>query len=179
MVDDGVMTDGEELVLRDADLVPHRARALLDLVGTELIVARRHWRVGGERRGAAHLGFGVGVRHAAGDVLAHALGEHEGRVALVGMPCLRLDAKRAQDAHATDAEQPLLPEAQRGSTCVELREQRPIVDVILLELGVEEVDGHASDIEAPGADVHVAAEGADGGEVRHASRSCHGGDRRE
>ena len=88
---------------------------------------------------------------------------------LVGVPGLRLDVECAQHAHAAHAQHPLLTQSQRGAAGVELGEERAVIRMVLLELGIEEVDRHPTDVEAPGADVHVAPEGRHGGEIRHAS----------
>src|SRR2546425_9802540 len=82
---------------------------------------------------------------------------HERRMAFVQMPDLRIDAERAEHAHAADAEHPFLPESPLRRAGVETRGELAIGGVVAIEIGVEQIHGDAAHHHAPGADLHFAA----------------------
>ena len=89
------------------------------------------------------------------DELAQPLELEERRVALVHVEDRRLEAERAQRAHAADAEHELLAEPvragrrRRARSVIVARPVRVAVDV-----GVEEVERHAPDLRAPDLRAH-------------------------
>ena len=125
---------------------------LVDEGGGEAVVAGRHGRVGGEddlRRDAAQ-GF---PRVDAFDdhALADDLERGERAVAFVEMEDARRDAERRQGAHAADAEQQFLPDADAVVAAVEPRRQLPILGLVALDVRVEEEERVAADRELPDA----------------------------
>ena len=62
---------------------------------------------------------------------------HECRMAFVRVPRLRIDPERAQHAHATDAEHPLLTQSPSGCAgVVETRRQLAVGGVVHVEIGI-------------------------------------------
>ena len=69
-----------------------------------------------------------------------------------------LDPERPKGAHRPEAEQPVLAEARERVPLVEPGRDPPVERVVLLELGVEEVERHAPDLRAPDVERDLAAE---------------------
>ena len=128
----------------------HRRRQprerLDDLLGGVGVVPGRDRRVRGEDRLRAGGGDAVGERAA---VRARGLERDERRVALVEVQQPRLDAHRLERAHAADAEQDVLRQAGVGLADVEPRGDPARADVVLRPLGVEQVQRHPADVDAP------------------------------
>ncbi|MNS67621.1 hypothetical protein D3C72_1008770 [compost metagenome] len=142
--------DREELVAADAHLRPEAAEVLLHEREGEGVVAGGHGRVGGEDGvGGDRLEGLVEVQAVVLDHLADALEAQEGRVALVHVPGGRLDAEGAERAHAADAEDDLLGDAHVVVAAVELRAEAAVFGGVAVDVGVQEVDRDAADLDAP------------------------------
>ena len=55
-----------------------------------------------------------------------------------------VDADRPQYSNPADSEQPFLPQPKIGTAGVQLAQQHPILGVVLLEIGVEQVEWNPS-----------------------------------
>src|SRR3989441_3214209 len=90
------IAESHKLVARDTHRIPERSCHLLDLLGGEHVVSRRHRRV--RRKHAAGADLILCGRE--GDSflkqLAQPFDVHERRMAFVQMPDLRIDAERAE-----------------------------------------------------------------------------------
>ena len=86
------------------------------------------------------------VLHEAPGALEHG----KGRVPLVQMADLGLEAKRAQEAPPGDPEDELLPEAKLGAAAVELAGDAARRRRIGRIVAVEQVEREASDLHLPG-----------------------------
>ena len=95
-------------------------------------------------------------RQTARQVLAQQLEDQERRVPFVQMPHGRLQAERAQRAHAADAEDHLLADARRFIAAVEAVRDVAIRRRVLRAVGVEQIHRHAADLRLPDARDHVA-----------------------
>ena len=74
----------------------------------------------------------------------------------------RLDPHRGERAHAADAEQDVLREPRVGLADVEPRRDPAGGEVVLRALGVEQVERHAADVDAPDLRGHLQAADRDG-----------------
>jgi hypothetical protein len=111
----------------------------------EPIEARCHRRVGGEdvpRPGGGH-GF-VEVDAVVLHVAAGALQGGEGRMALVEMTDLRLDAQRSQHPPASDAQDEFLLQPHLGAAAVQFAGDAPVGGSVHEVVGVEQVEHHSS-----------------------------------
>ena len=91
------------------------------------------------------------------DVVGGELERRERRMALVEVQDAGLDPERAQRPHGADPEQPVLPEARERVALVEAGGDPPVDGVVLVELGVEEVERDAADLDAPDVERDLAA----------------------
>ena len=91
------------------------------------------------------------------DVVGRELERRERRMALVEVEDARLDPERAERPYRADPEQPVLPEARERVALVEARGDPPVDRVVLVELGVEEVERDAADLDPPDVERDVAA----------------------
>ncbi len=140
-LDDALQVQAAALDQRRGEL-PHQARV-------EALVAGRDRRVDGEDGVAADLLEGSLLIAAGRRQLAGALDEHERRVALVEVPGRGLDAQRAQQPDAADAEDHLLVQAHLAAADVELVRDGAIGAVVLGDVGVQEQERHAPDLRQP------------------------------
>ena len=139
------------------ELVPGEAAALdelgdvsLDECGIEHLVPRRHGRVRREDcRRAKPLQRRFSRQAPILDELAQALQLEKCGVALVQVEDGRVDTELAKHAHARDAEHELLVQAVLTVAAVELVGDRPGPVRVALDVGVEQVEGGASDLHAP------------------------------
>ena len=154
--------DRDAAGLRPAVAVEERPRDAPDEVGGEALVAGRDGGVDREDAVARDPVPGVVEVVAGGDELARPLGEQERRVALVEVPDRRLDAERAQDADAADAEDELLVEPHLAAADVEDVGDRAVGVAVLGDVGVEEEDRRPPDLDRPDGDLEVAARAARG-----------------
>ena len=67
-----------------------------------------------------------------------------------------LDAQRAEQAHAADAEHDLLHDARGAVAAVHAQGEVAVVLLVLGQIGVEEQDRHAPDVDAPRLELHHA-----------------------
>ena len=81
--------------------------------------------------------------------LADPLQPEEPGVALVGVEHLGVDAERVERAHAADAEEDLLTQPVLGLAAVEPVGDGAQVGSVLLDVGVEQVQRHPSDLRLP------------------------------
>jgi hypothetical protein len=125
---------------------PQRIGDLGRIVG---VVAGRHRRVGGEDGARAGRGERVVERKAARELGARELQRGQRSVAFVEVHDAWLDAHRAQRAHAADAQQRVLGQAQVAPAGVQARGD-PASDLAVLgPVGVQEIERHAAHVHAP------------------------------
>ena len=140
-----------------AERAPGAREVMLDAVERERIVAGGHRRVGGEdRRCAAPPRAPRRTSMPRLDVLVDALQDDERGVAFVQMPDGRRDAERPERADAADAEDDFLLQARLPVAAVETRREVAILRRVLLEAGVEQVQGDAPDRTLPDVGQHRA-----------------------
>ena len=89
------------------------------------------------------------------DQFADPLQDDEGGVPFVQVPDRRLRRRAPQRADAADAEDDLLLHARLAIAAVEARRQLAIPRRVLLEIGVEQVQLHAAEPDAPDLDEHA------------------------
>ena len=132
-----------------AERAPHAGQVLLDHLERERVVAGWHRRVRREHRRPAHFFQRHVERAPLVDELADALEDDEARVAFVQVVDRRVEAQRAQDADAADAEDDLLLDARLTVAAVEARGELPVPRRVLLEIRVEQEQLRASELHAP------------------------------
>ena len=131
----------EEPLAVESHPAPVVAEEAIHQVEAERVVARGHRRVRGEQRiGADGPQRGVERQPLSSHQLADALELQEGRVPLVHVPDGRLDAQRAQRAHAADAQHELLRDAHLHVAAVQPGRQLPIGRRVLLDIRVHQID---------------------------------------
>ncbi len=141
--------EAEELLVVDAEPVGEVAEGVQELRRRVRLVARGHRRMGREDRPLAHGPQRVLDRGAALDALGRELERRERRMALVQVDDGRLDPERVEHPGAADPEQAVLGEAHGAVALVEPA-RRPACDgVVLRQLGVEEQQRHAADVDPP------------------------------
>ncbi|CAB5025836.1 unannotated protein [freshwater metagenome] len=157
-VREGLGTELEDALDRDADLSVLAAEVLLDEITRESVDTCGNRRVGGEHRaGAAGFESLIEVEPAmALDELTDALDAEEACVALVHVEDLRRcgtgDAgEHADRPHAADAQQHLLLQAMLTTAAVQTVGYLALGCGVLLDVGVEEEERHASYLRDPDA----------------------------
>ena len=142
----------------------------LELLDGEGVVPRRHRRVGGEDAVGPDLAHGVVER------MPLRRRSSRSRSTIMNAACPSLACHTAGSMPmARSTRTPPTPRIHScrsrmlGPAGVELVHQAAVVRVVHLEVGVEQVDRHPAHHHAPGADVHRAAGGLDGGEERLAA----------
>ncbi len=140
------------------------AQGRLDHVALEDLVAGRNGRVNGEDRVGPDATERLGPRQPGlrGDELPRPLEQKERGVALVEVPHRRRDVERPQRPHATDPEHQLLVQAHLAPADVEDVRDRPVRPVVGGDVGVEQEDGHPSDLGHPNGGVNLPVEDLDG-----------------
>ena len=73
-------------------------------------------------------------------------------MALVEMPHRRLETERAEGPDAADAEHQLLVQAHLAAADVQDVGDRPVLDRVIGDVGVEQEHGHATDLGQPHGD---------------------------
>ena len=139
---------------------PELRREALEVRGDhrfgEMVMPRRHRRVGGEH-GVHRDRLQRSVEgEATGGQLAHALEHQEGRMALVDVPDGGRDTQRAQCAHAADAEHDFLLDAGGAVATVEPAADLAVRRRIGLDIAVEQVQRDMAAARAPHVEVHGA-----------------------
>src|SRR5437660_4823397 len=102
------VADSHKLVARDTHRIPERSCYLLDFLSGKDVVSRGHWRVRRKHAARTDLILRGGKGDAVRAQLAQPFHVHECGVTFVQMPDLGIDAERAQNANAADAEHPFL-----------------------------------------------------------------------
>ena len=150
--------EGEEPVGIDPEPSRDVRERLDERSGLVRLVARRHRGVRGEHAALSRGRQRVVDRLAGGDAARRQLEGGERGVPLVEVEDAGLDPERLEDAHGADAEQAVLAEARERVALVEAGRDPPVDGVVLVELGVEEVQRHATDLGAPHVERDLAAE---------------------
>ena len=138
-----------ELVPVDLERLLHGPEEEAGEVGREAVVTGRHRRVGRDEGALPDPAKGVAEGGAAGDALGHQLERGEGAVALVEVEDGRVDAERAEHAHAANAEDHLLTGAHGVVARVETATDLAVFGAVLCHIGVEQEEGDAADGERP------------------------------
>src|SRR5437899_8778400 len=115
------LSECHELVAGKTHRIPERPGYLLELLGSKDVVPCGNRRVRRKQARRADLRFRLCRGEPFCSQLAHALDVHEGRVPLVRMPDLRLNAEGTQQTDAADPKHPLLPQAPFRRTRVQAR----------------------------------------------------------
>ena len=139
----------QDVVDGHATRVEQRAGDAPDELGVEPLVARRDRRVDREHAVAPDPWPRVVQLGAGGDVFARSFGQQERRVALVEMPDRRRQRERPDRPDAADAEDELLVQPHLATADVEDVRDRPVLDGVLGDVGVEQQDRHAADLGKP------------------------------
>ena len=145
-----------ELFVRQPELLAIAVEVGLDQVRRERVVARGDRRVGGEGQVRRDLQRGLVevLRGAGGQALARQLEAQERRVALVHVQHVGLRVGRqngAQRAQAADAEHDLLANARVLVAAVQVAGDPAVVLAVVGQVGVEQVQRHATDLGQPDA----------------------------
>ena len=160
------LPDLQQLRRRNAELHGPRAEVEADQLGVEHLVPRGDRRVGGEGDVGADLLERAGERLAALHLLAHPLEDHQRRVPFVDVPDAGVDPQRAQRLHRADAEDHLLAEAHLAPADVEDVRDRPVVRLVLRQVGVEQQHRDASDLDLVDQQVDLPVEQRDADDQR-------------
>src|SRR6266446_4437084 len=144
-VDPG-LAEGEKFVEGQTDLGGEAAEIFAHHFARERIVARRHWRVGGENvGGSCDLKGGVKTELLLRDEPPNPLEAEKGGMAFVHVENVRLDPERAQGVNAANTEHDLLSHSH-------------------FEVATVKLD--ASDLKFPNASVNIAVQN------RHRHQQC-------
>ncbi len=144
-----VVAERHERVAVRAERAPGVRQVRLDEAERKRVVAGRDRRVRREDRRAPDF-FERGVeRVAALEQVADALQHDERRVPFVEVPRGRRRAHRLQRADAADAEDDLLLHARFAVAAVEPRGQLAVPRGVLFQIGVEQIQRHPAEPDAP------------------------------
>ena len=147
----------EELVFGDAEILLHAREIGADHVLAEVVVSRGNRRMRGEN-GVRRDRFQRGIeRQSALHLGAHPLQDEECRMPLVHVPSGRLESDRMQRAHTADAEHDLLLDASALVSAVKPVGDVAVLCVVVVQIGVEQIQGDVADDRLPYAHRHVAA----------------------
>ena len=175
-----MVAEARERVGVQTELLPDRSQHGFNGGALEHIVSGRHRRMGGEHRRATNLCDSVRHAHSRVAEFTQALDEHEAGVTFVGVPHIRLDVERAQNAHTADAEQPFLAQPQVHAAGVESAEKFAILWAVFRQVRIEQQQRHAANHQSPGPHQHFMPRhfnrdsevGAVGVENRRDRRGC-------
>ena len=120
-----------------------------DQASVKALVTSGDRRVDGEYRIAPDVVVRVDQRLAFGEQLAGALDEQECGVTFIEVPDSRVDAQRAQSAHATHAQHDLLVQAHLAPTHVQDVRDRPVGVVVVRNVRIEQQQRHPADLGQP------------------------------
>ena len=134
----------------------HPAQGVIHQLRAEPVVSGLDRRVGGEETFALRGGKRVGEGFPEAELFADEFQREEGGVSLVHVKGGGLDAQRAEQAHAADAEHDLLHDARAAVTAVHAQGQVAIMLLVLGQIRVEEQHRHAPDVHAPRLEFHHA-----------------------
>ena len=116
-----------------------RAEMFLDQRRREAIVAGRHGRVGRENHLRGHAADGLPRADAFDDhPLPHQFERRKRAVPFVQVNDARQDAHGVERAHAADAEQQFLPDADALVTAVQPRGELPVLGAVAVDVGIEQ-----------------------------------------
>ncbi len=169
--------ESQQLVAAEAELRPVRRQMRVDELDAEDVVAGGDRGVRREDAPAPHALARRRQRRSLADLLAQQLEREEGRVALVHVVDRRVDAERAQRAHPADPERQLLHHAGVLIPAVEMAGDPAVALLVVVAIGVEEVERDAADTDAPDAQLHRATVDREGDRERHAVAADHALDR--
>ncbi len=141
----------EQRLLVHTEILDEPLEMLDEKLGCEDVVAGRDGRMSREHGIRGDSFEGRPERQTRDRQLAHALEDHERGMALVDVPDGRREAECAQRAHAADAEHGFLLQAQLAAAAVEHVRDVPVRLGVLLNVRVEQQNGHAADARAPDA----------------------------
>ena len=165
------------LVERDAALVGKGREVLLHQLAREQVDPRRHRRVRREHHaGPGRLDRPVELHVFGGDEAPDALQGEEPGVALVEVVDGRADVEQLEGSAPADAEDDLLAQAVLDLAAVEAVGHTLLVGGVALDVGVEQVEGHAPDLGPPHLKGRHAAGQVDVGQQRVAVIVAYEGD---
>src|SRR5271168_467412 len=152
--------EGEELVLREAELLAQGAEVLLDELGAEAVVAGGDWGVGGEDDLAGDLAGGLVEGEAFFDhAIANGLEDCEAAVAFVEVKDSGGDSHGSESAEAADAEEELLADAGAAVAAIESRGEFEVFGGVAVDVGIEQEEVATADFDTPDLGVDDAAAG--------------------
>jgi hypothetical protein len=139
-----------QILVRNAQRIAQRPQVLLDQVGAEAVVSRRHRRVRGKDHLARNLaGSGVEVQAVILHAAANGLEDRESAVALVQVQNARRDAHGFKRAIAAHSQQQLLPDACARVTAVKARSRLQILGRVAGHIRVKQQQIAAAHLHAP------------------------------
>ena len=144
-------TQPQKLLTRQTELLSIGLQIGFDQIRREPVVAGGDRSVGGEdvTDGAGLAGGGEG------EILLHeqadALEGQKGGVPLVHVADSRLDAQGVEGAQTADTEQDLLADAHLAVAAVEAGGDLAILGAVLLDVGVQQIEGDQADLDRPDA----------------------------
>ncbi len=146
--------------VRNAQLFAQRAQVLLNQIGMEPVVTRRHRGVGGEDHFPGNLmGGGVEVQAFFLHAIANRLQHGEPAVAFVEVENAGRNAHGLEGAKTADPEQQLLTNAGASVTAIQARRQVQIFGCIARDFGVEQQKVTTPDFDSPDLGANRAAAG--------------------
>ena len=154
-------------IVLEPQLVALRPEVLFDQLGAEAVVPGGD---GSVRREGAH-GRRLAQRLVERQVVFfHPLADDfepgEGRVPFVHVDHARLDPHRRQGPHAADPQDDLLADARPLVAAVQPARQVPVFVAVLGDVGIEQVQRNAADVDLPDAGVNFPAAGIDADQHR-------------
>ena len=154
--------EAHEVLVGDTELIAQRSEVFFDEVGTEAIVAGGNGRMGGEDDFAGNLaGGGVEVEpfffHAGADGLKNG----EAAVAFIEMQHAGRDAHGLERAEPANAEEKFLANAGARVAAVEARSGFEIFGGVAGNVGVEEEEIAAADLDLPDLGTNGSTAGGD------------------
>ena len=151
-----VGAEGQELLAIAVTVTPAGGQRPFNLMEGKGIVPCGHWRMGGENRLGTHGGQGLVEAVSAVAMFTQALEDHKAGVTLVEVPHGGRDAQRPQGQHATHTQDRLLLQSGVAVAAVQACGQFPIPRRVFRQVGVEQVEPHPGQPDAPHGDVHRA-----------------------
>ena len=141
----GLVAQGHQLVHGHAHVAAPAGEVVLHEGGGEPVDAGRYRGVGGEHAAGTHSGGGLvegetGIRDGPPDALE---GQESG-VALVDVEHLGMDAQGVECPHPTDAQKDFLADALELATAVEAIGDEAVFGVVVVVVGVEQVQSDAT-----------------------------------
>ena len=139
--------DVHELVAADAQLVPVACEVFVDEIERKRVIAGRHGCV----RRKDRLGFDllecIHEGDARGDQLTGQFEHQECRVSFVHVPDRRCDAQLTQCAYTAHTQHQLLGHTHIVISAVQAGRQFAVARAVGVDVGVHQIEGHATDVE--------------------------------